>query len=46
MNRSKNSFFTHNDHDLILKAIDDTKDYLRELVLMMVTTGIEKRKVS
>lgn len=46
MNRHDGTFFTTHDHNMILQAIEETQSHLRDLILMMVTTGISKRKVS
>lgn len=43
VNSGKNSFFTLDDYNLILKAIQETRRHLRDLILVVITNNLARR---
>ena len=39
------SYFTWKDYEIIVKAIEETHNHLRKLILVAVSTNLDKRKV-
>ncbi len=46
MNTQGQSHFTHEDYVLILKAIQETRSQLRQLILHSISENLSRRKVS
>lgn len=44
LNANKNSFFTWDDYSLILRAIDQTKSHVRQLVLIVFEEVLSRKK--
>ena len=46
LNSGKKTHFEWEDYHLILRAITENKNHIRKLILLNVTTGLDRRKVS
>ncbi len=46
VNKNKSGYFTMADYQLILSALAETNRHLRDLVLLAITTHLQKRNVS